>query len=156
MAQGDYQFKGRQEILDYNQTIDPVMFTLQVPADAIRLDQVNNIVGLEKGDLSDQEIAVKVAREFFEALIARDYAKAGQLFEGMPAAQMEKFFGRINFIRIVSIGQPTPHPIPLTRFLCVPCEVEIEVDGKKGIQKFKPNIRAVHGQANRWGIGGGI
>lgn len=156
LVQGDYQLESRQEILGYNQPIDPLMFTLQVPDDVIRIDQVNNIVGLEKGDLSDDEISVKVAREFFEALIAKDYAKAGQLYEGMPAAQMEKFFGHINFIRIVSVGQVSPHPIVLTRFLCVPCEVEIEVDGKKFIKKFTPNIRAVYGQPNRWGIGGGI
>jgi hypothetical protein len=36
-------------------------------------------------------IAAKVAREFFEALIAQDYEKAGLLYAGMPAARMSLF-----------------------------------------------------------------
>ena len=101
-------------------------------------------------------VAVEVARQFFEALIAEDYAKAGKILQGLPAAQMEKWFGHINFIRIVSIGQPTPHPDPRTKFLCVPCEVETEAEGKKVIKKLTLNIRALYGQPDRWAIGGGI
>ena len=50
----------------------------------------NRTIGLEKGDLTNDEIAAKVAREFFEALIAEDYAKAGLLLEGMPAERMKE------------------------------------------------------------------
>ena len=56
-------------------------------------DQINPIVGLEKGDLTDEEIAAKVAREFFEAVIAADYRKAGLLYEGIPAEKMKETFG---------------------------------------------------------------
>ncbi|MHC4574124.1 MAG: hypothetical protein ACYS76_08330 [Planctomycetota bacterium] len=73
-----------QEYYDYNIPIDSKMFGLEgdVPADVTRIDQVGQEVGLPQGTLSDEEVAVEVARQFFEALIAQDYAKAGRLFQG--------------------------------------------------------------------------
>ena len=88
-------------------------------------------------------------------MIAEDYAKAGQLLSGIPAAKMRELFGKSDFVRIVSIGTPTPHPNPKTRFLCVPCEVEIEVNGVKSTRKYTPNVRPVYNQPDRWAIGGG-
>ena len=49
---------------------------------------------------------MQLAREFFEALIAEDYAKAGQLLSGLPADRvpeiLEKLgWGGMKFIRIV-------------------------------------------------------
>jgi len=152
----DYEFIGRRKFLDYNEPIDPAIFKLNVPAEVVRIDQTTQEVGLAKGDLGDEEIAVEVVRQFFEALIAEDYAKAGQLFEGMPAEKMAQGFGKIKFLRIVSIGRPAPHPRPETRFLCVPCEVEIQADGTKSVRKFVANVRAVYNQPDRWTIGGGI
>ncbi len=153
---GEYEFVGRVMFLEYNEPIDPAIFALDLPADITRIDQTTQQVGLLKGDLSDEEIAVEVVRQFFEALIAEDYGKAGRLVEGIPAAKMREVYGKINFVRIVSLGTPTPHPNPKTRFLCVPCEVEIEVDGVKIVKKFVPNVRSVYNQPDRWGIGGGI
>ena len=55
-----------------------------------------------------------------------------------------------------SVGDPTPHPDPRTRFLQVPCEVELRVGGETHVRTFTPNIRAVYNQPDRWVIGGGI
>jgi hypothetical protein len=147
------------EFFDYNQPIDPAMFSLEkeVPADVTRIDQTTQEVGLAQGNLSNDEVAVEVAKQFFEALIARDYAKAGKLLEGTPADKMEQMFGRIRFIRIVSIGKPEPHPVPATQGVVVPCVVEIEADGKIGEQNFdRLGIRQVYNQRGRWTIFGGI
>ncbi len=152
----DYQLVSRHEYLEYNQEIPPETFVLDIPADVTRVDTTTQKVGLFKGGLTDDQIAVKVAREFFEALIAKDYGKAGIILSGMPASKMEELFGKMEFLRIISVGEPTPHPDARTRFLQVPCEVEIRVEGQTHVKTFRPNIRAVYGQPDRWAIGGGI
>lgn len=156
LTDGQWKSRSRREYLEYNQEVPPGTFVLDIPADVTRIDQTTKEVGLPKGDLTDDEIAVKVAREFFEALIAKDYGRAGALFGGMPASRMEQMFGRMEFLRILSVGDPTPHPDARTRFLQVPCEVELRMGDQTQVETFMPDIRAVHNQPDRWGIGGGI
>ncbi len=147
---------GTSEYLDYNQPVADAIWQPKLPPFVIRIDQTAQTIGLPKGDLTDEEMAVKVAREFFEALIAQDYNKAGQIYEGMPAAKMKEGFGKVRLIRIISIGQPRPHPDPRTEFLQVPVKVEYEEDGQVKTREFVPNIRAAYNQPDRWVIGGGI
>ena len=144
--------EAQRQIDEYNQEIDPQVFQLDLPKDVVTIDQTNQTIGLEKGDLTNDEIAAKVAKEFFEALIAKDYAKAGILLEGIPAEKMKEMFGRYQFQRIVAVGKPAPGPIPAMKALRVP--VTVEVDGKK--QTFAPLIRPVYSHPDRWGICGGI
>ena len=68
------------EYLDYNKEIDPKIFQLDLPAFVITLDQINQVVGLPKGDLSEKEIVLKLVRDWTAAMVAKDYAKAGKLF----------------------------------------------------------------------------
>jgi hypothetical protein len=134
------------------------MFNLdkEIPADVTVVDQTKEI-GLAQGNLSNDEIAVEVVRQFFEALIARDYAKAGKMYEGIPADAMEKAFGRIKCIRIVSLGKVLPHPMPETEGVIVPCTVEVEENGKIREMKFDQiGVRQVYTQPGRWTIFGGI
>ena len=145
------------EYHDYNQPIAAEVFMLedQIPADALRIDQTTQEVGLVQGQLTDKEIAAEVVRQFLEALIARDYVKAGRMFSGTPAERMQKTYGQIRFIRIISIGEPVPHS--LTHGLYVPCAVEIEENGK--ILQWSPKhsyVRQVYGQPGRWEIIGGF
>ena len=156
LINGEYQLHGLQEFLKYNKVIDPKIFTIDAPDDVILIDQTIQEIGLSKGDLSDKEIAVQVARQFFEALIIKDYAEAGRLCEGMPANWVKQQFGKTNFLSIISVEEPTPHPDPATRFLCVPCEIEVETEGVRSTKKFVPNIRPVYSDPDRWTIGGGI
>lgn len=159
LKDGEYQYVGTQEYYDYNQTIDVKMFTLEdeVPADVTRIDQTIQEVGLAQGNLSDEEVAVEVARQFFEALIAADYAKAGKLLEGMPADKIQQGFGNTKFLRIISIGPAGPHPIPKTGGLVVPSTVEIEKDGQISEWKLERlGVRQVFNQPGRWTIFGGI
>jgi hypothetical protein len=96
---------------DYStQPIDPNIFDIEarIPDDAIRTVDYNvddiNEVGIDEGSLSPEEAHHVVIREFFNALIARDYRKAGLLFGGMPPDEVELEFGRFNVTRLVSIG----------------------------------------------------
>jgi outer membrane lipoprotein-sorting protein len=144
--------------LDYNQPIDSSVFQLVLPNDIVTIDQINNVVGMEKGDLSDNEISVKVVREFFEALIAEDYQKAGQLYEGIPAAALKKLLGekQVKFLRIVEVGLPAPAPNPKMKAIQVPIKVEVEAKGKKVVEQFTPFVRQVYKQQGRWGMCGGF
>ena len=158
------KFKGKGEneklglqvtYLDYNQAPADDLFTLNPPADAIRIDQTTQEIGLPKGDLTDEQIAMKVAREFFEAVIAGDYAKAGRLYEGIPAEKVKEVLsGEGKVLRVVSVGTPTPHSA--TRSLQVLCQIEVEINGHRETKTYHPFIRPVYGQPDRWGIIGGI
>ena len=159
---GKYEYKGVQEFHDYNVPIDAKMFVLddEVPADVMRVDQVTAEVGLAQRDLTDEQIAVEVVRQFFEALINKDYEKAGMLFGGVPASNMQQWYGGLNVVRIVSIDKPKPHPIPGVGGFVVPCEVEIvDKEGNKSIWKpYGPAVRPVdlESQPHRWNLHGGI
>ena len=155
LKENGYQYLGVMEFYDYNQRIAPEMFTLDnLPADIMRVDQITQEVGLAKGNLTDEEIAVKVVREFLKALIARDYATASKLYQGIPVEFLEKQLGKKKFVRIVAIGEPTPSD--RNDILRVPCKYEIEVDGVKSVVQSHPYVRPVFGQPERWTIDGGI
>ncbi len=163
LEESQYRLQDRQEFSNYNVPIDPAMFDLEttVPATVRRVDgdAVENR-GLPQGTLRDDEIATKVVRQFFEALIAQDYETAGQLYCGTSAEEMKQgFFGKTRIIRIVSIDKPTPHPIPEIGGLRVPCKVEIEKDGVRSMwEPFGPFVRTTHRQDEhpRWEIHGGL
>jgi len=158
LKEDDYQYLGVMEFYDYNQRIEPEMFTLDnLPVDIMRIDQTTQEVGLVQGALSNEEIAVEVARQFFEALITKDYDKAGKLLEGIPGGRMQQMFGNIKVLRIISIGSAAPHPIPETQGLVVPCTVEIEKDGNISEWRLdRLGVRQVFNQPGRWTIFGGI
>ena len=156
-----YREESRWDFLDYNQEPGADAFTLGAPADPVRVDETTQVIGLPKGNLSDQQITAELAREFFEALIAQDYAKAGQLLSGLPATKVLEVleqlgWGRVKFVRIVSIGEPKPQPVPGVGGTEVVCQVEVEVDGNKVVRSFTLAMRPVSPtQLDRWAIHGG-
>jgi Uma2 family endonuclease len=156
LKDGDYTFLGRTSYLDYNQS-DPEIFVLNPPSDVIRLDQTTGI-GLAQGDLSDEEIVVEVATQFFQALIDEDYAKAGLLWGGVPPERIKTIFHVVKFVRIVSIGKVVPHSNPLTGGLSISCEIEMEhaETGERMTETINPGIRKVEGSPDRWSIFSGI
>lgn len=111
---GKWKQAGFIEYLDYNRKIDPKVFHLDLPKDVVTIDQTNQTLGLERGKLTKDEIAARVAREFFDDLIAGDYRKAGLLYEGIPAERMKETFGRLEFQRVIKVGKPLAgkHPDP--------------------------------------------
>jgi hypothetical protein len=155
LKDGEYHLEATVEYYDYNQTIDEQIFTFDnLPDDVMRIDQTTQEVGLAQKDLSDEEIAVEVVRQFLESLIAQDYAKAGRLFSGTPAERIQKTYGQIRLIRIISIGEPTKH---FSGGLKVPCKIQIEKDGQITIWEPEHSyVRQVHGQPGRWEIIGGF
>jgi len=155
---GEYELTDWTEFYDYNQQIDPAMFVFDdLPSDVKQIDQTVQDIGLEQGNLSDEEIAVKVVREFYEAVIAKDYAKAGRIYGNITATRIEEMFKELKIVRIISIDEPKPHPTPRVGGFMVPCKLEIEKDGVKSVyEPYGPGVRAVYGQPNRWNIHGGV
>lgn len=127
------------EYFDYNQPIDPKVFDLDLPEDVMKVDEIKRPPGLVKGKLTNEQIAVKVVREFFEALIAKDYDKAGLLYGGMPAQRIKADCERLNVTRLVEVGKPAAGAHPDPTALAVP--VKVECGGRKWVQKFVPQIR---------------
>ncbi|MHC4727425.1 MAG: S8 family serine peptidase, partial [Planctomycetota bacterium] len=148
------EFDMQVEYLAYNQPIDPSMFELRgIPDNAKIYDQVNQLVGLEKGDLVNKEIAAKVVREGLEATIAKDYDEASRLMEGDPGDVIEEFIEKefeAGLVRVVSIGQPEEHE-KYKQALFVPCEIEVENE-ERG--RWTVNITAlataIEYQDDRW------
>lgn len=127
------------EYLDYNQPIGPKVFDLDLPKDVMKTDQIKRPPGLVKGDLTKEQIATKVAREFFEALIVKDYEKAGLIYSGIPAEKIRADHGRLNVLRILKIGNPTAglHPDPTA----LAVTVKVECGARKWVQEYSPQIR---------------
>ena len=159
LAEGDeYELIDWIEFYDYNQQFDPAMFVFDdLPSDIMQIDQTTQDIGLEQGNLSDEEIVVKVVREFYEAVIVKDYAKAGRIYGNVPASRIEEMFKELKIVRIISIDEPKPHPSPGVGGFMVPCKLELEKDGIKSVfEPYGPAVRAVYGQTNRWNIHGGV
>jgi len=159
-ADGQFLYDGRQEHYDYNIPIAPEMFALEdeVPASVVRIDQITQEVGLPQGTMSDEQAAAEVARLFLEALKAADYGQAGRLLAGAPARYVQEKFGAMKIVRIVSIGQPAPHPKPEVGGFIVPSEVEVQ--GEDGVGLATRHVLLyirpgdVQVEPDRWNIHG--
>ncbi len=146
-----------RQYLDYNKPIDPKVFQPELPTNLTVLDWISRTPGLLKGDLTEDEIVKKVVREFFEALIAGDYDKAGVIYEAMPGKKLKDDFGEMKFLRIIEIGKPAPSWLFwLNKALLVPVKVEIEIKGRRQVRDYTPFVRAEHGQPDRRVLCGGI
>jgi len=147
-----YELQKWFEYLGYNQSIDLQKYILDIPSTVTRIDQTVDM-GVPKGTMTDEQVAVAVVRQFIKAMIAKNYEQASRLYGGMPPAMLEKAMAKDRIIRIVSFGKPTPF-IPNSS-LRVPCKVEFE---KAGVQEIKPGpyVRPVFGQPDRWEICGGF
>lgn len=158
IADNRKEWIGRLVYQDYNKPIDPSMFKLNAPPDVVHINQTARDFGMSQGSLSDHEIAVRVAREFFEALIAEDYSKAGNLMQNLPGDMIGAWLKRkgLRFTRIVSIGQVQPYPKLGAKGFQVPCRVEVETNGKKEVQDFSVGVRPIDGAPNRWSAVDGI
>ena len=143
-----YQHVSTIESFDYNQQIDPAMFSLEgeIPSDAKVIDMAGVEVGLLQGNMTDQEAATETTRQFFEAAVAKDYTRLGQLFLTGPAFLTKQVFEGINQIEIISIEPAKPKTDPDKKgFLC-----SGKIMFKSGGLFYELNLFKVHvGQINR-------
>jgi hypothetical protein len=145
------------EFLDYNQPIDPMMFTLDgdVPADVKVIDMSEVEIGMPQGDMTDQEIAQKVTRDFFEAVIAKDFYRAGQLYLGAPDFLVEQAFLGINALKIISIGPGHRDTDPDSNAMNCSCRVLVECGGQHHVlNAWMVRISRADNDTDRWVISG--
>jgi hypothetical protein len=155
LQDGEYRREGWIELQEYNQPIDPKMFDLtnEAPANAEHLNLGGVDLGLVQGQLSDEEIATQVARQFFESLRAGDYETASRLLPVGDAAALKEQFGAVKILRIVSVGPATIIPEPANKVMDVPCTIEFEADGQKQSVTLKGvTVQQLPMQPDRWMI----
>ncbi len=143
-----YRIEGNREVLklttrfsDYNVPIDEKMFSLRdvIPKDIIVYDKLNQLIGVSQGDMTDEQTAAETVRQFFQAIVDKDYKKAGLIQCGMLEEYAKEEFGRFNVTAIISVGPPIHQPDWDEHGYRVPCELEtISSGGKKTI--WKPSI----------------
>jgi hypothetical protein len=121
----------------------------EVLADAVRLDLGGADIGLIQGQLSNEEVATAVVRQFLEALQAGDYSAAGRLASPGDPKDVKEHLRSVKIVRIVSIGPATPLPSQGTEVMVVPCTIVYEEDGRKSFVTLQGLV--AH-QANRWAL----
>jgi len=141
---------------DYDTTFDAKIFNLEdeVPSDVNVIDWRALDIGLEQGDLTDEQVAIKIVQEFFKALIAKDYATATKLLyheDPKEEPEIQKKIKNINVLRIISIDKTFPPPPDKSKkVLGVSRILEIGKDGQ--IIRWEPNnifVSRVLGHPNR-------
>jgi hypothetical protein len=159
---GNEVLKSTMEFFDYNVPIDEKMFSLEdeVPKDAAKVNQLTQLIGIPQGNMTDEQAAAETVRQFFQALINKDYKKAGSIYSGISEEKAKEIFSHLNVTAIIPISAPTPYPKCGPHSFRVPCEVEITTpDGKKTTWKpYGPFARRGDDEIHpdRWIIHGGI
>lgn len=158
LKEGEYSYYGVIKYFDFNVPIDKRMFNLadEFPKDARIIDKRTMDIGLAQGDLTDEQIAVKVVQQFIKALMAKDYARAGLISGGVLPAEIEKGWGRLKILRLISVDKPVrPEKLDrmLPRALRVPCTIEIEKDGRTINYSRSFYAHTVIGKRQNWQIG---
>ncbi len=153
--------ESKTEFLDYNVPIDDKMFSLrdQLPADVKMADQLTQVTGIAQGALTDEQAADQTAREFFQALIDKDYKKAGLVYGGQLEKDIKAGYGEFNVTAIVSIGPAVLQTNWVKRGYRVPCELEItDTEGQKSKWTSRPFVRPGDDERHpdHWNITGGV
>jgi len=176
---GQYVLEQRQLYLEYNEPIEPDMFVLEQPKE-VELEDRTKGIGMPQDNMTDIEAARELVRQYIEALIAKDYAKAGKLYNGQPEAEVREWNEeklKIKHIRIIGIGEPVAKPERGQRNYGVPfahlielSDGQLEISGPWGGKAWSKEaeanldiqscrqvmVRPVVGQPDRWVITGGI
>ena len=146
---------------DYNVPIDEKMFSLkdEIPRDVKVADRLNQICGVPQGNMTDEQAAAETVRQFCQALIDKDYKKAGLILCGTLEEYAKEDYGKVNVSKIISIGPPIPQPNWDEHGFRVPCELEIiSSGGQKTTWKSRPSVRPGDDEMHpdRWNITSGF
>lgn len=156
-SEGPDQHIRTYEFSDYNQTIDPAIFTIdeELPDSILWMDQSDKEAGLAQDDMTDEEVADEITRQFFEAIIAKDYEKAGLLYSGAPGFLVEQQLMGAKVTKIVSVGPARPDPNPGSKAMISSCRALIESGGHTyELNMYSMIINLVSENPRRWAITG--
>jgi len=146
------------EFLNYNQTFEKEIFVLNLPENVVVVDQITKVIGLERGQMTLDEVAIAVVRCFWDNILKQDYEAAGLMYQGIPGDLLKNncagtLSEKIN--RIVSTGPTKPHPNPdYKNGVLVPCTIEFTRNGQIEQKTINYFVIPVAGQPGRWTIAG--
>jgi len=112
-----------------------------------------------QGNMTDEQAAEETVRQFFQALVDKDYKKAGSIYGGELESYFKKQFGSLTVARIISVGPAEAQTNWVKRGFRVPCKLEIiQPDGHKSVAEPSPYVRPGDDEAHpdRWNITGGV
>ncbi len=132
LRNGDYQHVTTTKFSDYNQAIDPAMFSFEeeIPDNAFVLDVTDVEAGLLQSDMTDEEVVKEITRQFFEATIAGDFSRAGELYLGAPGDLIEQALMGITPLEIISIGPAKPETDPDSKEYVCSCKILFKTNGQ--------------------------
>jgi len=156
MTDNKYQHVRTAKFSNYNDEIDPMMFTFdgELPEDIVYLDRSTEEIGLAQGEMSDEQVVAEVGQKFFEAIIAKDYDKAGLMWSGAPGSIIEKMFMGANLLKIISVGKSHPNTDPDQTSMIGLYKVLLEFDSQHFELEANTFVRRVSTQPDRWVISG--
>lgn len=141
------------EYVDYNQPLDADFFVLEneVSADVTIFNTVGLDLGLAQGNLSDEEITVKVVNEFLEAWMAQDYPRAIDISGYDSPRRKQRLSDTVQnrTLTHVVIGPPVL-PEPPQIGLVISCTLEFIIDGTKQTETQTFHVREF--ESGRWRI----
>jgi len=152
-----FELRKTFEFFDYNQPIEENMFTLDqdVTAHTRTINLSEKEAGLPQDNMTDKEIAEKVTRDFFEAVINKDYDRAGQFYLAAPGFLVEQGFMGANVLKILSVGLAHRDPDPDSNVMNCSCKVLIEHSGRYfELDAFMVRLIKSNKDENRWLICG--
>lgn len=157
MKENKYHHVRTAEFSNYNDEIDPKIFTLEgeLPENIVYLDRSDEQIGLAQGNMTDEQVVAEVGRKFFEAIIAKNYNQAGLMWSAVPGLILEKFFVDVNAIEIISVGQSRHNPDPDSTSMIGSCKVLLETGGQKiELDAFLIFVKRLSTHPDRWVISG--
>ena len=131
LRDGKWTLLNSVEVLEYNQPMDPAVFSLDLPDNVVVLDQVNQVVGMAQGDLSEEKLAAELVRQALEAWRDGDFARAGSLFGGMPADYLAQRMSALRPVGEIVVGQAINRGKENWPHLEVPCRYEVQRGSQK-------------------------
>lgn len=159
-----YELRGKKfellktlEFFDYNQPINEMMFTLDgdVSSDAKVVDMSDVEAGILQGNMTDEEVANEITKQFLEAVITKDFYRAGQLYLAAPDFLVEQAFMGTNVVKIISMGIAHRDPDPDSNRMNTSCKFLAEFGGQYyEINAFNINVAKVNEETNCWVITG--
>lgn len=149
------------EFHDYNVPIHEEMFSLkdEIPDNVRVSDRLNQLVGVPQDDMTDEQAAEETVRQFYQALIDKDYRTAGMIRGGMLEEHAKQSSGQVTISRIVSIGPAEPQLYWVKRGFMVPCTFKIvNAEGQEALGMANTYVRPGDDEMHpdRWNITGGM
>jgi len=150
------------EFSDYNVAVDENFFVLsEVPENVQNVKEIETArynlteIGLVQDKLGDNEIAVELARQFVQALIDKNYVKAGKLCGGISsdtARKLEELVNTITYKKILRIEQPTRDANSSTNTFNVPCVAAVNCRGMVSVMRTNISVEPNMADPTRWVI----